>query len=170
MYKVAIEYVEEEVGRRALDLARELCLAAIDDRPFDVAAAVKELRVLAEQVRLGPSTGSIVRAAMARGIPARRLNKGSLVQLGYGSKQRRILAAETDRTGAIAESIAQDKELTRHAAASSRRARARGPARGKSPKTPWKRPRTSASPWWSSRNTATKAAAWPRIFRREKTC
>jgi cyanophycin synthetase len=64
-------------------------------------------------VRLGPSTGSIVRAAIARGIPARRLNKASLVQLGYGAKQRRILAAETDRTGAIAESIAQDKELTR---------------------------------------------------------
>ncbi len=33
--------------------------------------------------------------------------------LGHGARQRRILAAETDRTGAIAESIAQDKELTR---------------------------------------------------------
>jgi cyanophycin synthetase len=33
--------------------------------------------------------------------------------LGYGSKQRRIWAAETDRTSAIAESIAQDKELTK---------------------------------------------------------
>jgi cyanophycin synthetase len=113
VYKVAVEYIEEEVGRRALELARDLCLAAIDDRAFDVAAGVKELTVLAEQVRLGPSTGSIVRAAVTRGIPARRLNKGSLVQLGYGSKQRRILAAETDQTGAIAESIAQDKELTR---------------------------------------------------------
>ena len=113
VYKVALEYLEEEVGRRSLELARDVCLAAIYDRPYDVAAAVKELRMLAEQVRLGPSTGSIVRAAIARGIPARRLNKASLVQLGYGAKQRRILAAETDRTGAIAESIAQDKELTR---------------------------------------------------------
>jgi cyanophycin synthetase len=112
VYKVALEYLEEEVGRRSLVLARDLCLAAIHERPFDVPAAVKELRLLSEQVRLGPSTGSIVRAATARGIPARRLNSGSLVQLGYGSKQRRILAAETDRTGAIAESIAQDKELT----------------------------------------------------------
>jgi cyanophycin synthetase len=113
VYKVALEYAEEEVGRRAIELARDLCLAAIDGRPFDVTAAVKDLRVLAEQVRLGPSTASIVSAAIARGIPARRLNKASLVQLGYGAKQRRILAAETDRTGAIAESIAQDKELTR---------------------------------------------------------
>ncbi|MFM8415532.1 MAG: cyanophycin synthetase, partial [Planctomycetota bacterium] len=36
-----------------------------------------------------------------------------LVRLGQGAKQRRIVAAETDRTGAVAESIAQDKELTR---------------------------------------------------------
>ena len=36
-----------------------------------------------------------------------------MVQFGYGVKQRRIQAAETDRTGAIAEQIAQDKELTR---------------------------------------------------------
>jgi cyanophycin synthetase len=35
------------------------------------------------------------------------------VQFGWGSKQRRIQAAETDRTSAIAESIAQDKELTK---------------------------------------------------------
>ena len=35
------------------------------------------------------------------------------MQLGQGSRQRRIQAAETDRTGAIAEEIAQDKELTR---------------------------------------------------------
>jgi cyanophycin synthetase len=113
VYRVALEYIEEDVGRRSFELARDLCLAAVYDRPFDVAAAVKELRTLYEQVRLGPSTASIVRAAVARGIPTRRLNRGSLVQLGYGAKLRRILAAETDRTGAIAESIAQDKELTR---------------------------------------------------------
>ena len=55
----------------------------------------------------------IVEAARRREIPVRRLNDGSLVRLGIGAKQRRILAAETDGTSAIAESIAQDKELTR---------------------------------------------------------
>jgi cyanophycin synthetase len=66
-----------------------------------------------EDIRLGPSTGAIVAAAMARGIPYRRLTQGSLVQFGWGSKQRRIQAAETSYTSAIAESIAQDKELTK---------------------------------------------------------
>ena len=83
------------------------------DTPFDVAAEVKKLRDLLHKERLGPSTAAIVGAAVARGIPYRRLNSESLVLLGHGARQRRILAAETDRTGAIAESIAQDKELTR---------------------------------------------------------
>ncbi len=52
-------------------------------------------------------------AAQARGIPYRRLNDGSLIQFGWGAKQRRIVASETDRTTAMAEMIAQDKELTR---------------------------------------------------------
>src|SRR6185312_9540946 len=51
--------------------------------------------------------------AHRRGIPMRRLNSGSLVQLGHGSRQRRICTAETDATSAIAEMIAQDKQLTR---------------------------------------------------------
>ncbi|MBL8420939.1 MAG: cyanophycin synthetase, partial [Dechloromonas sp.] len=66
-----------------------------------------------EDIRLGPSTGAIVSAALARGIPFRRLTQGSLVQFGWGSKQKRIQAAETSLTSAIAESIAQDKELTK---------------------------------------------------------
>jgi cyanophycin synthetase len=113
VHKVILEYREEEVGRSAIDTARRLVDAAIHDRPFDVAAEVQRLRSLDQQIRLGPSTGSIVRAAQARGIPTRRLNDGSLVQLGWGSRQHRILAAETDRTSAIGESIAQDKELTK---------------------------------------------------------
>ena len=64
-------------------------------------------------MRLGPSTGAIVDAAISRGIPFRRLTEGSLVQFGWGSKQRRIQAAETDNTSAIGEAIAQDKELTK---------------------------------------------------------
>lgn len=113
VYKVVIKYEEEDLGRASLDVALRLCLAAINDTPFDIAGEIETLRDLANDVRLGPSTRAIVRAAEKRGIPARRLNSCSLVQLGYGSKQRRILAAETSKTSAIAESIAQDKELTR---------------------------------------------------------
>jgi cyanophycin synthetase len=113
LYQVAVEYSEEEVGCLAIQLARDLCVAAAAHGEFDVEAAIDQLRNLDEDIRLGPSTGSIVNAAIARGIPFRRLTEGSLVQLGWGSKQRRIQAAEIDATSAIAESIAQDKELTK---------------------------------------------------------
>ena len=113
VYKVAIEFEEEAVAKECLYAARELLVAAIEGRPYDPSVTIRRLRSFAEQTRLGPSTRSIVKAARARGIPCRRLNAGSLVQLGYGSRQRRICAAETDRTPAIAEEIAQDKELTR---------------------------------------------------------
>ena len=113
IYQVVVEYSEEDVGRLALDLARQLIEAARSDAPFDLQAALTQLRDLDEDVRLGPSTGSIVQAAVARNIPYRRLTEGSLVMFGWGSKQRRIQAAEIDATGAIAETIAQDKELTK---------------------------------------------------------
>lgn len=113
VFQVAVEYSQEEVGRLAFELALELLQAATNDQPFDTDGAVKRLQSLDEDVRLGPSTGSIVDAAVARGIPYRRLTQGSLVQFGWGSKQRRIQAAETDTTSAIAEGIAQDKDLTK---------------------------------------------------------
>lgn len=112
-YQVVVEYSEEEVGRLAMELAEKLCNAALNDTPFDLPAALEELRELDEDVRLGPSTGSIVDAAVARGIPYSRMTEGSMVRLGWGSKQRRIQAAEMDVTSAIAEAIAQDKELTK---------------------------------------------------------
>jgi cyanophycin synthetase len=113
VYQVVFEYSEEAVGRLAFQLAQALCAAAIDDTPFDLSAALVQLRELDEDVRLGPSTGAIVEAAIRCGIPYRRLTEGSLVQFGWGSKQRRIQAAETDRSSAIGEAIAQDKELTK---------------------------------------------------------
>ncbi len=113
VYQVVVEYSEESVGRLAMTLARELINAALQGQGFDVDAAIVRLRDTDEDHRLGPSTGAIVDAAQARGIPWRRLTQGSLVQFGWGSKQRRIQAAEVDATSAVSESIAQDKDLTK---------------------------------------------------------
>jgi cyanophycin synthetase len=111
--RLIVEYEEEALARACLDVGQVLWLAALHGEPCDVAARIEELRELAHEVRLGPSTGAIVRAARQRGIPVRRLNRDSLVQLGHGARQRRICAAETDATSLIAENIAKDKELTR---------------------------------------------------------
>jgi len=113
VYKMAFRTREEQVGLAALNAGRDLLMAAIEDQPFDVAAKVSELRELVDDRCLGPSTANIVDAATARKIPSIRLTDGNLVQLGYGAAQRRIWTAETDRTSAIAEGIASDKDLTK---------------------------------------------------------
>ena len=116
IYKVVIRAWHEEVSRFALESGRELLLAAVEDRPFDLAGRVEALRDMAERKLLGPSTASIVEAATAkdRRIPAiRLLADGNLVQLGYGKLSRRIWTAETDETSAIAETISRDKDLTK---------------------------------------------------------
>ncbi|GMG89142.1 cyanophycin synthetase [Cupriavidus metallidurans] len=113
VYKVIVRAWHEEVTRAALFTARDLVMAAIEDRPFDVPAAVDNLRRLVDEHCLGPSTACIVDAADDRDIPSVRLSDGNLVQLGYGARQRRIWTAETDRTSAIGESISRDKDLTK---------------------------------------------------------
>ena len=113
VFQVVMEYSEEAVGRLALELAQKLCHSALDDTPFDLTSVLHQLRELDEDMRLGPSTGSVVNAALARNIPYSRMTDGSMVRFGWGSKQRRIQAAEIDATSAIAEAIAQDKELSK---------------------------------------------------------
>lgn len=112
-FRVVVQYEEEDLGRAAMDEAYALIDASLKGDTFDLPASIAKLKDIYEDVKLGPSTGSIINAAIRRGIPVRRLTQGSLAQLGWGSKARRIQAAETDTTSAISESIAQDKDLTK---------------------------------------------------------
>jgi cyanophycin synthetase len=113
IYKVAVRTRNEQVGRACLLAGRDLLMAAIENRPFDVPGTVARLRDLADRLCLGPSTACIVDGATSRHIPSIRLTEGNLVQLGYGARQHRIWTAETDLTSAIAEGIAGDKDLTK---------------------------------------------------------
>jgi cyanophycin synthetase len=114
VYQVIVRCDEPVFGETCLRAGRELVMAAAEGGSFELATELPRLRELAEKVCLGPGTQAIVDAARERGIPCVRLTERSnLVQLGYGKAQRRIWTAETDGTAAVAESIAQDKELTR---------------------------------------------------------
>lgn len=113
VYKVAVRSRHEQVSRTAFLAARELILAAMEDRPCDVAATVEKLKDMVDSLCLGPSTACIVEAATERRIPSNRLTEGNLVQLGHGARSRRIWTAETDLTSAIGETISRDKDLTK---------------------------------------------------------
>ena len=114
VYKLAIRNWQDDITRIALDEGIALILAAVEDKPFDVADVVDTLRRKIDRKYLGPSTAAIVNAADDRDIPAiRLLADGNLVQLGYCAAMRRIWTAETDQTSAIAETISRDKDLTK---------------------------------------------------------
>jgi cyanophycin synthetase len=121
-YHVVFEYEEERVGEAAGALALRLLTSLLpeDLRPkstedwaaFNFQSELVELIEFAQKRQLGPSTGSLVRAAEARDIPWMRLNDYSLVQFGHGKYQKRIQATVTSETRHIAVAIASDKEET----------------------------------------------------------
>lgn len=113
IYNVVYSYLEEKAGIYAGQKAVEMVQALIDGTPFELEPVIQKLRELRESERLGPSTGSLVEEAAKRGIPWMRLNKYSLVQLGYGVNQRRIQATIASTTSNIAVEIACDKEDTK---------------------------------------------------------
>ena len=114
VYNVVFSYMEESVGRFAAKASVRICEALISGEDYDLSEDIQEMRELREADRLGPSTGSIVEEAEARGIPWIRLNKYSLCQLGYGANQKRIQATVTSETSSIGVELACDKEDTKY--------------------------------------------------------
>jgi cyanophycin synthetase len=90
VYKVVFEYEEEDLARECLRVARELCLAAVEDRPFALPAELQRLQALYQSLKLDATTTAIVNAARQRKIPVQRLPEEQMLQLGYGIRQHRI--------------------------------------------------------------------------------
>lgn len=113
IYNVVFSYLEEKAGVYAAEASVKIAEALINDEEYDLDYDIQRMRELRESERLGPSTGSIVDEAITRDIPWIRLNKSSLVQLGYGKNQVRFRATMTERTSSIAVDIAGNKDETK---------------------------------------------------------
>ena len=113
VYYVVFSYMEEDAGVYTAKASVRIAQALTDGTAYDLAEDIQKLREIREDTRLGPSTGCIVEEAAKRGIPFIRLNKQSLVQLGYGVNQKRIRATIASTTSNIAVDIASNKEETK---------------------------------------------------------
>lgn len=113
VYNVVFSYSEENVGLYAAERSVAIAEALITGAEYDLDADIKKMREIREDVRLGPSTASIVDEAVARDIPWIRLGTNSLIQLGYGVNQMRFQATITCKTSNIAVDIACNKEDTK---------------------------------------------------------
>lgn len=114
IYNVVFSYMEEKAGVYTAKASVRIAEALIAGNEYHLAEDIQNLREIREEERLGPSTGCIVDEAIARGIPYIRLNRHSLVQLGYGMNQKRIRATIASTTSSIAVDIACDKEETKN--------------------------------------------------------
>jgi len=114
VYHVVFSYQEAKAGFYTAKAAVKIAEALIEGIPYDLEVDIQNLREIREHDRLGPSTGSIVDEAIKRKIPYIRLNKHSLVQLGYGVNQCRIQATVASTTSSIAVEIACNKEETKN--------------------------------------------------------
>lgn len=121
VYDMVFEYEEERVGLRAAELAMSFLMSLLpddlvdpDDRveDFDFESELESFIRSAQRRALGPSTASLVKAAVERDIPWQRLNNYSLIQLGHGRHQKRIQATITSETNYISVELASDKEET----------------------------------------------------------
>jgi UDP-N-acetylmuramyl tripeptide synthase len=105
VYKVALEFEYEDLGRAALEVGRDLCLAAVYDRPFDVESAIARLCALAQQLYPHPTETALVKGARQRCIPMRRLDGTDTFLLGHGIRQKRFSLAELEaqRAGSVSD-------------------------------------------------------------------
>ncbi|GAB4462854.1 MAG: cyanophycin synthetase [Elainellaceae cyanobacterium] len=116
VYQVVVEYKNEQAGRYAARAAVRLCQSIVDTGSYPIKELeqdLNDLRELAMEAALGPSTEHIVAAAEARGIPWMPLSTRSLIQLGYGEYQKRIQASLSSSTGILGVELASDKEGTK---------------------------------------------------------
>ncbi len=114
VYYVVFSYMEEDAGVYAAKASVRIVQSLVDAKEYNLEEDIQRLREIREDTRLGPSTGCIVEESVKRGIPFIRLNKQSLVQLGYGVNQKRIRATIASTTSNIAVDIACDKEETKN--------------------------------------------------------
>lgn len=133
VYDIMYAYTDREVGLNAGRLALQICSALLpvhlpgqvndldiicdDDGTIETITTAEEaIDLLATDVRrtqYGPSTQALVDEAMRRGIPVERLNRHSLIRLGWGNRQKLIRASVTGNTSLVATDLAGDKAMTK---------------------------------------------------------
>ncbi|MDP1743999.1 MAG: ATP-grasp domain-containing protein, partial [Bacteroidota bacterium] len=113
IYSVVFSYELEDAGRYAAEASMRIAKALVDNVTYDIEEDIIELNRIFAKQNLGPSTASIVNEALKRKIPYKRINSGSLITFGYGSKQKKIRATIADSTSGIGIEIACDKEETK---------------------------------------------------------
>lgn len=112
-YVVVFSYKEKNAAKKAAKIAVGLLESIVLKKPYPIKDKILELKELTKYNKLGPSTDAIANEAKKRGLPVTRIGDGSLLILGYGKAQKRVMATIGHDTSCIAVDIACDKQLTK---------------------------------------------------------
>lgn len=113
LYYLVFEYKNEKCGIECARSAVDIVSSLLNNKEVDAQAVLKNLKAIAVETELGPSTRAIYEEAQKRGIPVTRIGNESLLRLGYGKYSRLIQASLTDSPSCISADIAGNKEMTK---------------------------------------------------------
>ncbi len=113
IYSVVYEYGSEKCGLECGRAAVEIVSSLVSGKEINLASLLEELKRVAVETELGPSSKAIYQEALKLGIPVIRLGSGSIMQLGYGKYARLVEASLTDSPSCVAVDAAGDKHLTK---------------------------------------------------------
>ena len=112
-YYVVFDYSDEESGLLVAEKAVLIAQNLVDGTDTDIDHHIEEIRMKSFENTPGPSTSSILREAVSRGIPVIKLEDISTWQLGYGCNQKRISATITSSTSHTSVETVCNKEICR---------------------------------------------------------
>jgi len=113
LYDVVFEYKNEKCAVECARSAVNIVSRLTDNKEVDTEPIINNLRSIAVETEMGPSTKAIYEEAQKRGIPVMRIGNGSILRLGYGKYSRVIQASLTDLPSCINVDIAGNKQLTK---------------------------------------------------------
>lgn len=115
VYHVIFSYLFEEAGVYAGQAAFNLVKALAHGEDYkELANDIKQLELIYNTNKFGPSTQSIIDEIERRHIPYTRIADTSLIILGQGKNQQLVRATETSLTSVVGTDLARDKALTKH--------------------------------------------------------
>lgn len=112
VYNVIFRFKDVYAGQYAGKAAANLVNSILLGLDFNVEEVIQQLIAIREERLLGPSTQSIVDAALDKKIPWLRLDDYNLIQLGSGKFQKRLRSTLSSDTAAIAAENVRDRVLS----------------------------------------------------------
>jgi cyanophycin synthetase len=113
IYYIVFEYINENCGIECARTVFSFISDILNNKAIDFSTKLSNLKTIAIENDLGPSTKAIYTEAEKRGIPVVRIGNGSMIQLGYGKYSRVIQSSLTDYPSCIAVDTVGNKHLTK---------------------------------------------------------